>query len=1510
MSEKPTSSEPIDEKISALKARFEELEGEIEALGNSVHAQSVETRVKLDQERDSLFDEIQRLQEEKKESEKNGSALEEVNKLNADLKRQIADQEALNLSLKDLIAQVQSRGQNQTGPTSGNTNTNNSAPAVPPTTAPSAPTASPSPAPVPATPPEKKDTTAPPEPKKEEPPKPAESIEPPKPKVKRKLGVVETDLAEKRAREVAAERMTRNKDELKGVSGFFKKIWTHNWMAEHYRAKEVERVRQEMKEAGSTQGTTDTNAVVDKKIKGAILERFLKDVPGMVHETAGEWKDDLDHLNPEQRAAAERGIREAIIAYVSNADTDTAEGNLTEAINREYSNVFCNSNNKKGFEPLNIADNIKEYAREMKGQVEHGVAIANLDLDFELTFGKAVTGARTEAAYTWRDKMIEKMSRNRHGRFINETTVSAAVCIAASIAQAATRWSIRASVGAFGGGLVAGGAMASLREAQAVKRDRAEHARAMAQGRTFNAENSPRRKEINETVYNMLPARTAIDNLRNISDGIENPSGTAVSDQQVIDLIGLLGSVDSKINLSDREKIDLLSYSDEQNVEVERTELDIERARARVIAKEAYERSGMATRLGSFETYCGTVVGTAENVAIKSEGGIEAKDKNFNALKRRRVAGAFVKGAAIAGVAGAVFREAVHMGQDTYGHFAHTPGAGIRPHSWLGTLLFKDPNTPAETQTIPGFSETHNVTTGGIHYEVTNNPSAVMKLPEGFHFIPGSNPNEFQIMQGGHFDAHGHIVGGKMVADHIGFDNGTPGHPGSYHLNQASEEALRRAGLNPTSHLDSSRQVSHFDHSHTKNLTPHEYAAEHPQEFQRAHRIGWADNHTRKPDLNELRLRDPIIGKDGKIHISLKGMNHHGSTMGHKHLDVPDLVHKGRVELWISASQDSQFTPAHIQVGPDGTAVIDPKSAVGRLFKFDAHGHVIDRPRFTEVAAIMGSHNGVKDAIICATDEGKNLHHISTNVIDRGVKEIINNRMITDVDYQEPDLGPDLPMPIPFFIPRTPLERTEGKKGGLYYYGSNDKGFLEREMSGDRPFDPDSYFEKVIDGKKVWVDKEGNPVKRDKDRENKRIAEYLAKQNKSYSKELEDFEKNIGPMNEKCRVAINIPARFEAKNLPNLLDQYVKQTDGSGKEIDKDLFEINIIVNHKEGEVADNSVKVLSEWKKKNPGYHVNVVDITFPQEKANVGMARKYITDLTLRRSINRNKSDGPLYIESEDADLFSIDKRTVWKLIKDFDAEPHLDVLRGVQDRQPEVLQKNELLFFDQRMRDVQEMLLRKVAYRPENTKGNSFVWNRVISGGWNTAYTAEAYAQIGGYVSDLIGEDMKIGQKISLLRGAKNGESGELIINTMTSKTSGLRSSSSPRRFIDTMNKNIGSYDDFENQDLKHKTLDELLEGSKEFAVATKEKKPEYQRVINGMVGFVKSQIIEKQVGTTINRTMWAMGLKEKEGHYTLNPDNSVTLTDKGMEQIISLMKNYKDKKKYKLGYRRQNAPASVK
>ncbi len=723
------------------------------------------------------------------------------------------------------------------------------------------------------------------------------------------------------------------------------------------------------------------------------------------------------------------------------------------------------------------------------------------------------------------------------------------------------------------------------------------------------------------------------------------------------------------------------------------------------------------------------------------------------------------------------------------------------------------------------------------------------------------------------------------------------------------------------------------------SVSAKEYVEDHPGLFDTIRRKLWLDNDTPKPvfDKNEQLLH--LGGKgysgidaDGNFVFTMKHMTPDGSYHSGLSVDAQKLADEGKLKLLLSMTRDTQNQVIEVPIDVDGNAIIDPDSDVGKLLFEEVDGKMDFKGKFAEIAEYVGDDkDGVHGFRILAThvEDGDGLGEVPVEPV-LPIEPVAPPR--PEILPEGPDdiLPEDVPIEeatnLPWVIPapwRQPLEKMQKEVGPLpiypYYGAGSAENILENFRERNLELDPYKVVKK--DGKIEFFDKDGKIVQRDAEREKERIERYIDSLDGEYHAEIEGIANTLEPMNEKCRVAVIIPARYEEKNLANLLDQYSKQTDTSGNALDPDLFEINIIVNRKQSEIADNSVQVINDWRKDHPEIHVNIIDVAFKDEEACVGLARKYVTDATLLRSVKRKDATKPLYIESEDADLFSVDKATVAKLINIFDNRPHVDVLRGVQDRQPEVMKENELLFFQRRLWDLAEILLRNPKYRPDKNSGADFVWHRVVSGGWNTAFTAEAYAQIGGYGATYrIGEDMAIGQQISVLRGSK--ENGQVIPNTYTATTSGIRSNSSPRRFIDAMARKISPYDDFDNQDLKSKTLDELLETISEYKKARPEDREKYQETLAIMAGFLKGFDHEEESyhwQDVMKRVLFYLGLKgedlsegediegkEKKVDYIITKDG-VTLTEKGMLRIIELMENYKTNQKWKLGYKRQNHPA---
>lgn len=374
---------------------------------------------------------------------------------------------------------------------------------------------------------------------------------------------------------------------------------------------------------------------------------------------------------------------------------------------------------------------------------------------------------------------------------------------------------------------------------------------------------------------------------------------------------------------------------------------------------------------------------------------------------------------------------------------------------------------------------------------------------------------------------------------------------------------------------------------------------------------------------------------------------------------------------------------------------------------------------------------------------------------------------------------------------------------------------------------------KDASGKEHWVEADNSPVVRSVERERNTIYNYLNSEfskNPEYKQKVASVMSSLGAMSNNCRVSVNIPAWMEADNLDRLLSQYIDQTDNKGKALEQSLFEINILVNRKKGTPEDDSVKVIESFIEKYAKRHngvrpvVHYANVELDPEDANVGFARKLLTDAVLQRSLDRNNQSQPLYIESEDADLIEVDKRTVFNLISKLDKNPHLDVVKGVEGRMPSIIKDNALLLMRRTAWEVFLFNARQKRFKdPRNPNWNSFS-NRVLTGGWNCGYSAEAIAMIGGYESVRVGEDLPIGEKVSMMRGDGDYPNLEVIGSVPT------RTESSPRRFIDEIANKKPAYDDFGDDNneeaIRGVSLSDAMKRIDEYADITEDNKPIFE------------------------------------------------------------------------------------
>ena len=669
-----------------------------------------------------------------------------------------------------------------------------------------------------------------------------------------------------------------------------------------------------------------------------------------------------------------------------------------------------------------------------------------------------------------------------------------------------------------------------------------------------------------------------------------------------------------------------------------------------------------------------------------------------------------------------------------------------------------------------------------------------------------------------------------------------------------------------------------------KEIPMQEYLAKHPEELREFDNVSLYDNDTPSIfDLNE---------QGGRLSYNPDGTVNIGQNM------TPDgsFNSGGSIEM---AKGSSLHVIAIKQ--PDGT----------HLHKIFEYGQPIDKPWSDMLYQKSDGTWGYKgDGYIAwGQANGEQLHVAASIAGDNQPLPPFEEKISVEYPHYEitssgydTNVNIDAPPIIPV-VYRSPLETLSRRnRNGLtnpdispFYYGG---GSLERmrDWIGSNP-DMLRTRKRVTgpDGKQQWLEADGTAIERNVGRERDTIKKYLDHEsatNPEHFRMMEQVAASLGEMDDANRVSINVPAWMEGRSLEHFLGEYVKQTDKQGDVLDPNLYEINILINRETGAVPDDSVEVIEKFIadfERTNGERPNIryADVELDTGYNNVGYARKLLTDATMLRSLRRQNQAESLYIESEDADMISIDKRTVVNLMTKLDENPELDAVRGVQDRSPEHMKENDMLFLRRRAWDFFEIMARSKQFRNPTSPRWNFTFNRTVTGGWNTGYSAEAYVLIGGYEVVQAGEDMSIGEKMTMIRG--NGDVPNLdVVGTVSS-----RSNSSPRRFINEIAKQKDAYADFtnpeDNKDIRQKSLDELLDSIKDYERINDSNKKEFEHYIASTYEWAKSATPTEQDAKQFERRL-LFWLGFKQGDYEIE-NGSVKV--KSWDNIKSSLDSYRNR-----------------
>lgn len=1249
-----------------------------------------------------------------------------------------------------------------------------------------------------------------------------------------------------------------------GVVGFAKKIWHGNLARDFIRQRHIQRNREDITESGNLYSLSEGSQADHDEAMAAVVNRFTSEY-GLLHQN--ETNQALEETD--RGRGFMNQVKQLVNAYARDELGWDALVEERTRIVQEYGAGAHSEDRNKG---LLYADNILEVAHNAKLAAEHDIALERINAAIKGNVGEARMGVRTEAQSEKIDKIVDRLYQTKVGSLVNETTLVGSISLAMNLAKVTTRKAVTAAGATLGFG-VGAAVIAGAREHLHYGQERRLHMRQMAEGGQM-APDSRRREKLETTRYETVSVQELIENLEAASNEVNLVGETDPARLQ--DLIFHISRTQSMVDMSDDRKLDLISFSRKTAVENERLALDIKLAEAKVALQkildttpgEQLASAGLSSNLDELVNEKIDQINDAFNEEISD------KDRVFRKLRARRTIGMAALGGAMGiGVGLGVQELKSVVDSGLHGVFEGS-GHGENRDTLLAGFLHHGTDG-AEQHSTHGASHLQLFDKGHLHH-------GGMRLPEGYH-----------LGNGGHS-----LIGpdGNPVAEHLQWD-----HNG--HLSETSQQALTEKGFNLSSLLH--HYHSHHTISDKIHTSPKEFFSHHHHGFIRDHRQLWYDNNTHGTyDLNELRMDwgsgGTGIDQHGNYVFNVSRMTPDGSFHDGLSTNAQHLAHEGKLAVALSMTKGSQQYVQIIHIDANGNAIIPKDSIAGQSMFVNDGGHARFVGAYAETVQVLSQSkdHGVHTRML-ATVVGENHAHRFSEIVHHTVSHK-GEYYITHIEAPAAAMH-EIPVEIPPVIPvyaRRGLEAlgknidlTDVEIGGNYYGGKSLQDMREWIKADPKRLKTRKLIN-TAEGEK-WLEADDSEVERSVSRERKVLKEYLDKEktrDADHYGKVEAVANAMKPMANKCRVSINVPAWLEARNLRSFLDQYTKQINKSGESLDSDLYEINLLVNRKRGTEGDNSIEVIKKFVddfKAANGFEpkINYYDVEVDPPYNTVGYARKLLTDAVIMRSLSRDNQEGSLYIESEDADMVMIDPKTVANVIEKLDNNPQLDAVRGVQDRAPQYMKDNDFLFFKRRTYDFFEIFARSKRFRDPRNPNWNYTFNRIITGGWNTAYTAEAYALIDGYENLTAGEDMTVGEKITMVRGDGNFPNLEVIGKVYS------RSDASPRRFIHEIRSDRGAYDDFMNEEdnrkIREESVEEALQTIQKYARINESNQEALSRYLNGFYhGIQNVTPTRADANDFAKRLLFFLGFKKDD--YEIGEDKIIV---KNWNNVKEALENYR-------------------
>lgn len=729
------------------------------------------------------------------------------------------------------------------------------------------------------------------------------------------------------ARDRADARLTEELNEGGRFKRLAKGVWKGNIARDYYRQKYI---REAQSDIEANQDVL-THEVADANRRGralqATIERFQTDQEGLIHENAGERREELDG---ESSIAA--GLKGVIAEYARGALDDEALQEERSRIIEAYREAHGNEAIGEGIVQV---DNILTIARSVRGAVEQGESLDNIMRGMRIISGEARSGARTAAHYDKVDRVIDKLAQSKIGSIVAPEIVTAAVTTAASLLRMGSKAAVGAAAMTVLPGLGAG-IMAGLRERKRTKDERVQHAREMAQGKQFDA-GDKRREQMEATRYETRTAIELHDELQSRFDSDQLDAGGHEALRAAMDA---LAAVEARVSYSNEGSLDLISYSDAASVTDERMKLDIAIAEARVHADRRLDpdsRQALGLEAdASVEDYLAQRVDAFYDLL---EDDMSSKDRVARKLEVRRSLTAAGAGLAAGLTLGIAAQE--------IGAILSDSRSGLVEQLWHADTKLHD---GAEHRTLLHGLVGDNEAYGGEKTELIDGKTEF------------SLPSEYSI--GKNDDGSLNILSsdGTTIVEHVKLNaDGT--------LPPESLDQLRGTGM-IVEDLSFAKDATSIE---TKTVGLDEYLLNHEAETTHITRDFWYDNNTSWADRNETGINWGGAGFDaqGNYHMNINGMTEGGSSHDGQSVNWQSEAQSGNLQVAISASQGSQSEVFMLNIGPDGNVTIPYDSPAAKFFEDTGNGPVFNG-QYAEIVQKAGiDGNGVEHVRPLATFVGE-----------------------------------------------------------------------------------------------------------------------------------------------------------------------------------------------------------------------------------------------------------------------------------------------------------------------------------------------------------------------------------------------------------------------------------------------------------------------------------------------------------------------------------------------------------